>query len=211
MQKIILKIFIYPLVCIIAYIFISSTGFSLEKRQGIVRANQSIHCIYQCDTYYLEPDAFNTFIYLVRDGMTTINLSQYKNLHVEVTGYQAHCGDCADLVVTYIRTLPVITAAKLREKDIPVTTTFGQNYPNPFNPTTAIYYDIRNRSRVRLVILDVLGREISQLVSGIQLPGRYVVEWNASNQPGGVYLYRMNVVDDEGKSESSVRKMLYLK
>jgi hypothetical protein len=44
---------------------------------------------------------------------------------------------------------------------------------------------------VRLVIYDILGREIATLVNQQLKPGTYEVEWDASNYPSGVYFYKL--------------------
>jgi hypothetical protein len=81
-----------------------------------------------------------------------------------------------------------------------------QNYPNPFNPVTDIRYDIPKESFVRLVIYDLLGREIAVLVNGIQKPGQYSAKWGSENIPSGAYIYKMTAGDYE-----KTRKMVLLK
>jgi hypothetical protein len=66
-----------------------------------------------------------------------------------------------------------------------------QNYPNPFNPTTVVSYQIPVASEVKLVVYDLLGREVSMLVSERKLPGRYEVLFDATALASGVYLYRL--------------------
>jgi len=77
------------------------------------------------------------------------------------------------------------------ESKIPVGYNLEQNYPNPFNPVTSIGYSLPQQSRVKLTIYDALGQKIIELVNDIQLPGRYKVEWNAVNQPSGIYFYTL--------------------
>ena len=48
-----------------------------------------------------------------------------------------------------------------------------QNYPNPFNPETTISYELARRSFVKLIVLDLRGRLVHTLVSGIQNQGYY--------------------------------------
>ena len=72
-----------------------------------------------------------------------------------------------------------------------------QNYPNPFNPETRIYYDIPESGYVSLIIYDILGRELVQLVNQNQSPGRYNILWkgeDASSNPvsSGIYFYQLN-------------------
>ena len=42
---------------------------------------------------------------------------------------------------------------------------------------------------VKLIVYDILGREVSTLVDTEQSPGNYKVEWDASGQASGVYFY----------------------
>jgi photosystem II stability/assembly factor-like uncharacterized protein len=67
----------------------------------------------------------------------------------------------------------------------------SQNFPNPFNPKTTIKYDIAKLGDVKLIIYDILGREITTLVNEPLQPGTYETEWDASNYPSGVYFYKL--------------------
>lgn len=66
-----------------------------------------------------------------------------------------------------------------------------QNYPNPFNPKTTIEYEIYNYDDVKLVVYDIRGREISNLVNEKQRPGFYKIEFVPQNLSSGVYFYRI--------------------
>ncbi|MDA3861881.1 MAG: T9SS type A sorting domain-containing protein, partial [Melioribacteraceae bacterium] len=70
-----------------------------------------------------------------------------------------------------------------------------QNYPNPFNPSTAIKYSIPSNvkgemANVKLVVFDILGREVATLVNKEQKAGNYDVKFDASKLTSGIYLYR---------------------
>jgi parallel beta-helix repeat protein len=71
----------------------------------------------------------------------------------------------------------------------------SQNYPNPFNPTTNIKFDIPKKSYVKLVIYDLLGKEVTALVNEEMSAGSYQMDWNASSYPSGVYFYRIETPD----------------
>jgi hypothetical protein len=87
-----------------------------------------------------------------------------------------------------------------------------QNYPNPFNPSTTILYDISKTAYVNLVIYDVLGRVVANLVDGVQSAKRYSVEWNPSRLSSGVYFYRIQARSQDGSvNVSFVKKLLYMK
>jgi len=70
-----------------------------------------------------------------------------------------------------------------------------QNYPNPFNPVTSIKYKVENTKQIKLIVFDILGKEITTLVNQKQKPGEYEVTFNAalhgttSPLPSGVYYY----------------------
>lgn len=64
-----------------------------------------------------------------------------------------------------------------------------QNYPNPFNPSTVISYQIPADNYVTLKVFDVLGREVATHKEA----GSHSVEFNASDLPSGIYLYRIQV------------------
>jgi len=96
----------------------------------------------------------------------------------------------------------------LSEKDILGIANFDlhQNYPNPFNPSTKISFSICERSYVTLMIYDITGQLIEQILSQYLNKGDYEVDFVASNLSSGVYFYRL----ESGKS-AKVGKMLFLK
>lgn len=65
----------------------------------------------------------------------------------------------------------------------------GQNYPNPFNPATVIKFGVPQSGDVKLVIYDILGREVSTLMNEHKHPGTYEVNFDASHLSSGVYFY----------------------
>ena len=81
-----------------------------------------------------------------------------------------------------------------------------QNYPNPFNPNTTIEFEIPERASVKLVVYDILGREVEKLVDKELEPGRYKVNFEGSELSSGVYFYRL-----EAGKFADVRKMLLVK
>jgi len=93
-----------------------------------------------------------------------------------------------------------------KDNQIPTGFSLSQNYPNPFNPRTMINFQLPISDYVRLVVYDVLGREIATLVNEEKIPGIYSVDFNGSNLPSGTYFYRLNA----GKY-SETKKMLLLK
>ncbi len=76
--------------------------------------------------------------------------------------------------------------------EIPVKFNLYQNYPNPFNPSATIKFDISANSNVKLVIYDLLGREVASLVNRELKAGTYKAEWNASAFASGAYFYKLS-------------------
>ncbi len=70
---------------------------------------------------------------------------------------------------------------------------FAQNYPNPFSETTTIRYSVPEEMAVRLRVYDVLGREITTLVDEHLRPGIYTADFDGTELPGGLYVYRIEM------------------
>ena len=88
----------------------------------------------------------------------------------------------------------------------------ANNYPNPFNPATTIQYALPQAADVELTVYNVVGQAVRTLVAEHQSAGRYVVEWDATNDSGhrlssGMYFYRLQA----GGEFREVKKMLLLK
>ena len=85
------------------------------------------------------------------------------------------------------------------------------NYPNPFNPLTRIRYYIPENGLVNIMVYDMLGNKVNQLVNKIQISGYNSVIWDATNNQGnpvsaGVYLYSI-----EAGNFRQTKKMILLK
>ena len=70
-----------------------------------------------------------------------------------------------------------------------------QNYPNPFNPKTSIQYSISNKQFVTLKVYNLLGREVATLVNENKEAGNYMINFDASILPSGVYIYKLQAGD----------------
>ena len=71
------------------------------------------------------------------------------------------------------------------------------NFPNPFNPETQIRFSIGSQEDVKLIIYDVVGRQVRTLVNGSSFsPGFHVANWDGLDDkgqkvPSGLYIYRI--------------------
>jgi len=87
-----------------------------------------------------------------------------------------------------------------------------QNYPNPFNPVTNIKYQIvnnvrRETSNVRLIVFDLIGREVIVLVNQQQRAGTYQVDFSGNDLSSGIYFYSLYA----DNKLINTRKMILLK
>jgi hypothetical protein len=89
---------------------------------------------------------------------------------------------------------------------IPDNFALSQNYPNPFNPSTTIRFNLPKASRVILKVFNVLGEEVTTLVSDRMSAGSYAYDWNASGLASGIYLYTLKA---DGFLQT--RKMIFSK
>jgi hypothetical protein len=90
--------------------------------------------------------------------------------------------------------------------EIPEKFSLSQNYPNPFNPETNIEFTVPKSSMVKIIIYNLLGKEIEILVNESLNAGIYKVIWNASDCPSGIYFYKF---ESAGIVES--KKMILIK
>jgi hypothetical protein len=98
---------------------------------------------------------------------------------------------------------------------LPAAFALEQNYPNPFNPATVVRYRVAATGHVRLVIHDLLGREVAILVNERKEPGTYDVTFDArlagvpagggNGLASGTYLCRLTA-----GSSVQTKKMLLL-
>ncbi len=93
-------------------------------------------------------------------------------------------------------TIQEITTSVLALEEYPKTFALYSNYPNPFNPATTIEFSLPEAGFVTLVVYDITGQKISELVSGEKMPGVHSVVWNGADNTGnkvssGIYFYRL--------------------
>ncbi|MCX6640846.1 MAG: right-handed parallel beta-helix repeat-containing protein [bacterium] len=64
-------------------------------------------------------------------------------------------------------------------------------YPNPFNATTAISYELRAASLVKLAVYDISGKKVAELVNGQREAGKHEATFDGSRLTSGVYICRL--------------------
>lgn len=83
------------------------------------------------------------------------------------------------------------TAIKKISEKIPAKFELMQNYPNPFNPKTNIKYSVSQNQNIKLIVYDILGKEMETLVNDNHSPGVYEVSFDGDRLSSGVYFYKL--------------------
>ena len=95
--------------------------------------------------------------------------------------------------------------------ELPAAFALKGNYPNPFNPSTSIRFDLPETSEVRVVIVDMLGRQVLVLPAQTMAAGaNRMIEVDASRLASGTYLYRV-IATGAGKTFQEASTMTLMK
>ena len=86
------------------------------------------------------------------------------------------------------------------------TSFLDQNVPNPCGSATTIEYTLSSSEHVILVLTDVQGRTVQQILNGTSTAGNHQVNVNTSSLEAGVYYYTMQTA-----SGKMTRKMIVTK
>ncbi len=79
-------------------------------------------------------------------------------------------------------------------------------YPNPFNPKTKLRFGLPERTIAKLVVYDIIGREVSTLVNQELEAGYHEINFDGSKLSSGAYFYRISI-----PKFNSVKKMMLMK
>lgn len=79
----------------------------------------------------------------------------------------------------------------ISNNQIPVKSSLAQNYPNPFNSSTRINFSLEKKAHIKIVVYDILGREVTVLSNNVYKAGDYNLNFNANNLASGLYFYTM--------------------
>ena len=103
-----------------------------------------------------------------------------------------------------------VSGTSLVENDLsdhmPKRYSLGQNYPNPFNPTTIFSFSLPSKSFVSLKVFDLMGKEVTTVISEELSIGSYTKQWNPAAFSSGVYFYRL-----QAGIYSETKKLLLLR
>ena len=130
----------------------------------------------------------------INDPDITIGGSTNKYAFYKVLAYNSNSGtysSATNTVSVHGNYAPMKQAFDEHSEIVIDEYSLSQNYPNPFNPTTQISYSIKKDGFVSLKIYDLLGKEVSTLVSSEQETGSYTIAFNATKLSSGIYIARL--------------------
>ncbi|MEJ2494801.1 MAG: PQQ-dependent sugar dehydrogenase [Ignavibacteriaceae bacterium] len=160
-------------------------GFKIERKNGSNGIYKLIDSVEHDITNYSDQSVQENTLYYYR---------VYAYLDQVVSAYSNE--DSAQT--------PNVTGVK--NSFVPFTYNLEQNFPNPFNPTTKIMYQIAKRGFVSLRVYNILGNKVATLVNEEKPAGIYIVEFDASSLPSGIYFYHLQT-----GSFISTKKLILMK
>jgi hypothetical protein len=131
-------------------------------------------------------------------------ISQYKAAAPWNAGYEIMPRYLTDIT-------PIVVTGLADASGLPTVYSLSNNYPNPFNPSTQIKFALPQTSMAKLIVYDMLGREVKTLVNNTLNAGYFNITWDGSNNHGvrvssGMYIYRL-----EAGTFTQSKKMMLLK
>jgi len=90
--------------------------------------------------------------------------------------------------------------------EVPNTYHLSQNYPNPFNPSTIIEFSLPKDAMVKIILFDILGREVQTLADEFKKAGFYKLEFYGNSLTSGTYFYRL-----QANEFTETKKMVLIK
>ena len=130
-----------------------------------------------------------------------INTLDRENAVIEIN-YVAY-DDSARMIASGRQTLDIVA--------IPDKYALHQNYPNPFNPTTTINYDVPKNGKIKMVIYDLMGREVRILMNHDLAAGYHTLTWDGKNNIGQIASAGLYFCQLRGQNYTKTIKMLLLK
>ncbi|MEO8665346.1 MAG: T9SS type A sorting domain-containing protein [Ignavibacteria bacterium] len=97
------------------------------------------------------------------------------------------------------------------EVGVPSVYSISQNYPNPFNPSTNIDFQLPYDSKVSILLYDVSGRQVGNLLNETKTSGYYTIKFDGSALSSGIYFYTINAEGAGKNNFISTKRMMLLK
>ena len=94
---------------------------------------------------------------------------------------------------------------------VPESFALHQNYPNPFNPSTRINYDLPKDGMTQVVIYDIMGRQVKELINENLTAGYHTARWDGTNSKGNKVSAGLYLCSLSSHSYSRTIKLVLLK
>jgi len=176
-------------------------------------------------------DGKNVFLCYVdsSNGLIIINVANFGRLDlvekIDITTltFSTHIKDevgallACEVITSRGETYDLSKVVKINTKpETPSSFELLQNFPNPFNPITVIRFHVQQRSKVKIKIYDIIGREVLTPIDGDFEAGYYEFVWDSRDKNGnevasGVYTYVMEAFEEGRLLFRQVRKMVMIK
>lgn len=161
-----------------------------------------------------EPEQAFFYLYDLTWRMS-VDTIQATELQGDVLGYRPLVDSENPSLITVdglgtVRLYSILAPTAVDETDerlvLPDAFTLGNPYPNPFNSSVNIPLVMQRKERLRVEVVNLLGRRVATLHDGTAEPGKLSIQWDADKAASGVYFLR--VTSDE---HSSTAKMVLMK
>jgi polygalacturonase len=159
------------------------------------------------------PEMPMTNIHFKNVKITSLGSFEVRNATIDTSNVYIHCTNGRPPYNLEVNGYVTGITSVNDKISSPINFSLSQNYPNPFNPSTTIRYSIPQSSHVKILLYDILGKEVATLVDGEKNAGNYKVKFNASSLTSGVYFYRIEVTPNTGQAGNFVlvKKMILLR
>ena len=180
--------------------------------------NNEVNGVDDFDVYIVKTDADGDTTWTRTFGTLETEYANYARQTSDggyiICGAQEVCpglGCSSNIYLIKTNAAGQVTSIRDHRNQNPLAYHLEQNYPNPFNPSTTIHYQLAEPQMVQLIIYNINGRIIRQLVNSRQVAGEYSIKWdgkNASNinVAAGIYFYKIIAGDF-----LAVKKMLLVR
>ncbi|MBZ0263831.1 S8 family peptidase [bacterium] len=186
----------------------------LPDLEFLIGANEAYG--FDLDTVFVEPDfeemsfsaAGNSemiFANIVRDQFLSVRM----DVDTPLGEYELYVSAEDPWFATAIDTLllHVVEAHDAPEdaESIPIEFGITAIHPNPFNSEALIHFSLPGSQRVRVLVYDLLGREVQTLANGNFAAGTHTVQLQSGFLSAGMYFVKL-----QGESHSVVQKVVVL-
>jgi hypothetical protein len=155
---------------------------------------------------FVAEDSAGVSVYSINDYWSPYWIASYNTpgsaKGLFAMGMRVYVGDRDSFLILLLNDSPV--GIDDDTKLHPGTFTLHAVYPNPFNPETVVEFAVPNREPVKLMVHDMLGRNIDIIIDEELEPGTYRIRWSGRDYPSGVYFFTLSV----GGADQTVRATL---